>query len=269
MENLLDEEKNSKLIINYDYFSFQNEINNKMRSILIDWLIDVHLKFNYMPETLYTTIYIIDNYLSKKKIERKNFQLLGVASLLIACKKNEILIHHLKEFAYISDNAYNENDILKMENDILKTLDFNLLFPSAFEFYEILSHFQGFRNMKKIFNFGEFLIESFYLDANCLKYNASTIACAAGYITMKFFKMENYKACYDKIKINIKPLKINNEECKKSNNYPTYVIKKCAKDICNCMAELNKNNLKSTLSKFSSDNYDKVTGLIFGGHFGK
>ena len=269
LENLLDEEKNSKLIINYDYFSFQNEINNKMRSILIDWLIDVHLKFNYTPETLFTTIYIIDNYLSKKKIERKNFQLLGVASLLIASKQNEILFHRLREYAYITDNAYTENDVLKMENDILKILDFNLLFPSALGFYEILADFQGFRNSKKIFYFGEFLIESFYLDANCLKYNPSTIACAAGYIAMKFFKMKNYKACYDKIKINVKPLKTINEDCKKSNNYPVYVIKECAKDICYCMVEMNKNNLKSTLSKFSSDNYDNVAGLIFGGSFGK
>lgn len=34
-----------------------------MRAILIDWLVDVHLKFKLVPETLYMTINLIDRYL--------------------------------------------------------------------------------------------------------------------------------------------------------------------------------------------------------------
>jgi cyclin B len=41
----------------------QIEINEKMRAILIDWLIEVHLKLDWMPETLYLTMKIIDRYL--------------------------------------------------------------------------------------------------------------------------------------------------------------------------------------------------------------
>ena len=39
------------------------DINEKMRAILIDWLIEVHLKFKLLPETLYLTVNIIDRYL--------------------------------------------------------------------------------------------------------------------------------------------------------------------------------------------------------------
>jgi len=42
----------------------QIEIKEKMRAILIDWLIEVHLKLDWMPETLYLTMKIIDRYLS-------------------------------------------------------------------------------------------------------------------------------------------------------------------------------------------------------------
>ena len=195
--NILKEERDLKLKIDPLYFQFQTDINSKMRAILIDWLIDVHLKFNFRQETLYITINIIDRYLSVKRIERCNFQLLGVTALFIACKQNEISFRKLNEYVYITDNAYSEEDIKKMENKVLDTLNFDLLFPSSLTFYEILSYKLNIYEDKKKFNFGEFLMESFYLDENCLKYSASTIACAVGYIVMKYFKMENYKECYN------------------------------------------------------------------------
>ena len=68
LQNLIEEEKNMKCVINPNYFYFQKEINQKMRNILIDWIIDVHYNFNLKEETLYTSIYIIDSYLSKKVI---------------------------------------------------------------------------------------------------------------------------------------------------------------------------------------------------------
>jgi cyclin B len=45
----------------YGYMSpLQADINEKMRAILVDWLIDVHLKFKLLPETLFLTIEYID-----------------------------------------------------------------------------------------------------------------------------------------------------------------------------------------------------------------
>ena len=49
--------------INY-VASVQVEVNEKMRAILIDWLVDVHLKFKLLDETLYMTVNLIDRYLS-------------------------------------------------------------------------------------------------------------------------------------------------------------------------------------------------------------
>ena len=46
----------------------QIDINEKMRAILVDWLIEVHLKFKLLPETLFLTINLIDRYLEKKVI---------------------------------------------------------------------------------------------------------------------------------------------------------------------------------------------------------
>ena len=43
----------------------QTEINDKMRAILVDWLIEVHSKFKLRKETLFITINIIDRFLEK------------------------------------------------------------------------------------------------------------------------------------------------------------------------------------------------------------
>ena len=110
MENLIEEEKN-QISINPNYFEFQYEINPNMRSILIDWIIKVNFQFKFKEETLYSAIYIIDAYLCKKYIQKNNFQLLGVTSLLIASKQNEIFLRRISEFSEITNKTYNEKEI--------------------------------------------------------------------------------------------------------------------------------------------------------------
>ena len=61
-----------------------------MRSILIDWLVEVHHKFELMPETLYLTINIVDRFLSMKVVPRRELQLVGISSMLLASKYEEI-----------------------------------------------------------------------------------------------------------------------------------------------------------------------------------
>lgn len=74
----------------HDYMDTQPEINAKMRMILFDWLIEVHRKFELMPETLYLTINIVDRFLSVKAVRKKELQLVGISAMLLASKYEEI-----------------------------------------------------------------------------------------------------------------------------------------------------------------------------------
>lgn len=74
----------------HDYMIKQTDINAKMRSILVDWLIEVHRKFELTPETLYLTINIVDRFLSIMAVSRRELQLVGISSMLIASKYEEI-----------------------------------------------------------------------------------------------------------------------------------------------------------------------------------
>lgn len=77
-----------------------------MRAILVDWIIEVHLKFRLLPETLFLTIELIDRYLAQVQIKRSNLQLVGVTAMLLASKYEEIYAPEVQDFVYITDNAY-------------------------------------------------------------------------------------------------------------------------------------------------------------------
>lgn len=82
-------------------------------------MVDVHLKFKLLPETLFLTVNIIDRYLSLQQISRQRLQLVGVAAMLISTKYEEIYPPTVKDFVYITDEAYTKQDVLDMESDIL------------------------------------------------------------------------------------------------------------------------------------------------------
>ena len=112
----------------------QSDINEKMRAILIDWLIEVHLKFKLNPETMYLTVNLIDRFLEKKLVIRQKLQLVGVTAMLLASKYEEIYAPEVRDFVYITDKAYTREQILGMEAQMLNTLDFRISVPTAYVF---------------------------------------------------------------------------------------------------------------------------------------
>jgi hypothetical protein len=100
------------------YMDNQPHINERMRSILVDWLVEVHLKFKLVPETLYLTVNIIDRYLERKEVSRPKLQLVGVTALLIASKYEEIYPPELRDLVYICDRAYTRTEV---SEDIAET----------------------------------------------------------------------------------------------------------------------------------------------------
>ena len=250
--NLLkEEEREIKPMPDYTYMSRQNEINEKMRSILVDWIIEVHFKFGFTDETLFMTVSIIDRYLSIAQISRTNFQLLGITALMIACKHEEIDLPKINDFIYITDNAYVKEEVIKMEEMVLSKLNFSFLYPSPIKFFEFLSlhlHFE-----KKHHMMGKYLMESFLLDVKNMKYKPSIISCACTYIVMKFFKMPNYHDSYTK------KFYVLDEAVGK---YSEHNIKECAKDICLYVDNINKTNYKACLKKYSKPEQEKVSIII-------
>jgi hypothetical protein len=107
-----------------------------MRAILVDWLVDVHLKFKMVPETLFVCVSLIDRYLEKVPVTRQYLQLVGVTAMFIASKYEEIYPPQIKDFIEVTDNSYTRAEVLQMEGSILEILEFNLTSPSPYRFME-------------------------------------------------------------------------------------------------------------------------------------
>lgn len=100
----------------HDYLkTIQTEVRDTQRAFLLEWIIDVHRKFKLRSETLYVAQFIIDKYLSKEKILNKQLHLLGVTTLLISTKYEEIYPPDLKDFLTVSENKFNKAQVLDME----------------------------------------------------------------------------------------------------------------------------------------------------------
>ena len=253
--NLLNEEKINRknFKAEYNYMNNQKEITEQMRSILIDWIIDVHGKFGFCDETLYMTVSIIDRYSSIKKITRNEYQCLGITALMISCKHEEINVPKVEDFIYITDNAYTKQEVFNMEIDILDKLKYNLLYPSPIKFYEYLSLHFGFDKKKHFL--GKYLMETFLLNLICIKFKPSIISCACIYIVMKFFKMKNYKESYLK-----KWYMIEGKEGFELEN--GCGIKDCAQEMCNFVDNIGSTKYLSCQKKYSADDYCNISKLI-------
>lgn len=116
------------------YMEKHPHINERMRSILVDWLVEVHLKFKLVPQTLYLAVNLIDRYLERKEVSRSKLQLVGVTSLFIASKYEEIYPAPLREHVFICDHVYTSNEILGMQHEILETLKYQVRVPTAHTF---------------------------------------------------------------------------------------------------------------------------------------
>ncbi|CAD5313278.1 unnamed protein product [Arabidopsis thaliana] len=172
-----------------NYMDNQQDLNERMRGILIDWLIEVHYKFELMEETLYLTINVIDRFLAVHQIVRKKLQLVGVTALLLACKYEEVSVPVVDDLILISDKAYSRREVLDMEKLMANTLQFNFSLPTPYVFMK--RFLKAAQSDKKLEILSFFMIELCLVEYEMLEYLPSKLAASAIYTaqcTLKGFE---------------------------------------------------------------------------------
>jgi G2/mitotic-specific cyclin 3/4 len=117
----------------------QAEIQWSMRSVLMDWLIQVHHRFSLLPETLFLCVNYIDRFLSKKVVSLGKLQLVGATAIFVAAKYEEINCPSIGEIVYMVDGGYTADEILKAERFMLSMLQFELGWPGPMSFLRRIS----------------------------------------------------------------------------------------------------------------------------------
>nr|KJB15960.1 hypothetical protein B456_002G206100 [Gossypium raimondii] len=174
-----------------NYMDRQFDINEKMRAILIDWLIEVHYKFDLMEETLLLTINLIDRFLERCTVIRKKLQLVGMTAMLLACKYEEVSVPIVEDFVLISDKAYTRKDVLDMEKLMVNTLQFHMSVPTPYVFMR--RFLKAAQSEKKLEFLSFFLIELCMVEYEMLKFQPSLLAAAAIYTAQcSLFRFKNW-----------------------------------------------------------------------------
>lgn len=224
--------------------SVQSDITESMRAILVDWLVDVHLKFELVPETLFMTVSLIDRFLSKASISRKVLQLVGVSALLIASKFEEVYPPEVVEYSKITERAFSVKEILNMEGQILATLEFDLTFTSANRFLERYADLCNLDSLSV--SIARYIIELGFVEYKMIKYPPSLIACSALYLTLKVQKI-----CDEWPEMMV----IN-------SFYAQADLVCCATDLLEVWRRADRMHLSAIRRKFGSSHYHEVSRLV-------
>ncbi|KAL9409950.1 hypothetical protein AB3S75_048217 [Citrus x aurantiifolia] len=162
-----------------NYMSSQTDITPQMRGILINWLIEVHLKFDLMPETLYLMVTLLDRYLSEVKIKKNEMQLVGLTSLLLASKYEDFWHPRVKDLISISE-TYTRDHMLRMEKLMLKKLKFRLNVPTPYVF--MLRFLKAAQSDTKLEHLAFYLVELSLVQYEALKFKPSLLCASAIYV---------------------------------------------------------------------------------------
>lgn len=165
------------------YLTWQKNLKPKMRSILVDWIVEVHLRFRLLPETLFLAINLMDRFMSKETIQVDKLQLLATGSLFIAAKYEEVYSPSVKNYSYVTDGGYTEEEILEAEKFILSALDFNLSYPNPMNFLRRISKADEYDIQTR--TIGKYLLELSIMDHRFIGLKPSLCAAAAMYVSRK------------------------------------------------------------------------------------
>ncbi|KAF8189887.1 cyclin-like protein [Mycena galopus ATCC 62051] len=175
---------------NPNYMASQTELAWKMRGVLNDWIIQLHVRFRLLPETLFLCVNIIDRFLSARVVSLAKLQLVGVTCMFIAAKFEEVIAPSVLQFQAIADSSYTEAEILQAERYVLKTLDWNLSYPSPVHYLRRISKADDY-NLKAR-TLGKYLIEIACLEWRLIAAPPSLLAAAAIWLARIALGEENW-----------------------------------------------------------------------------
>ncbi|KAJ7136033.1 cyclin-like protein [Mycena epipterygia] len=175
---------------NPNYMASQTELAWKMRGVLNDWLIQLHVRFRLLSETLFLCVNIIDRFLSARVVSLAKLQLVGVTCMFIAAKFEEVVAPSVTQFLECADSSYTESEILQAERYVLKTLDWNLSYPNPVHYLRRISKADDY-NLKAR-TLGKYLLEIGCLEWRLIAAPPSLLAAAAIWLARMALGDENW-----------------------------------------------------------------------------
>lgn len=173
-----------------DYMEKQICLSRWMRSLLVDWMVEVQESFELNHETLYLAVKLVDLYLTKVTVGKETLQLLGAASLFIASKFDERIPPMVEDFLYICDGAYTQKELLRMEMNILRIVDFDLGIPLSYRF--LRRYARCAKVSMPTLTLARYILEYSLMDYATIMFSDSKMAAAALFLALQMKELSGW-----------------------------------------------------------------------------
>uniref|UniRef100_A0A1A9ZR02 Uncharacterized protein n=1 Tax=Glossina pallidipes TaxID=7398 RepID=A0A1A9ZR02_GLOPL len=175
--------------IDKNHLKGQKEIDATWRSILVDWINEIHLHFHMNDEVFQLTVAIIDRYLQiVKDTQLSQFQLVGVTAFFVAAKYEISYPPSVSNLLQLTDESYTESLMRQMELKILKILDYNLSRPLPVHFLKRLIKVAEAEAID--YAMSKYFIELTMVETDMTHYKPSEIAAASLFLAMNLLKVK-------------------------------------------------------------------------------
>jgi hypothetical protein len=163
-------------------FEHQENIVPRMRATVLDWIVDVHRKMQMHTDTLYLTVFLIDQYLTTTSIHKAQFQRLACAALVLAAKSGEQRPPTLTDLVELADRSFTVGALSRMEADLFASVQFHVdpILPSMF-----LKRFLRLANADlELMMLAHFISETALLEAEFIGIVPSLMAAAVVWLAL-------------------------------------------------------------------------------------
>ncbi|KAF9920156.1 hypothetical protein FBU30_010051 [Linnemannia zychae] len=162
------------------YMDRQVELGWHCRARLMEWLVEVHDRFDLLQETIHLCVNYLDRFLSKINIPVDELQLAGTVALLLASKYEEIRSPAIAELSFLGGGAYPPTRIRQAEVGMLQALNYDMGAPGPMSFLRRISKVDDFDI--DIRTLAKYLVDVTLFDHRFIGVPSSMIA-AVGYRT--------------------------------------------------------------------------------------
>ncbi|XP_075422522.1 cyclin-F isoform X3 [Ascaphus truei] len=121
-------------------FTTQKGMNDTMRYILIDWLVEVATMKDFSSLCLHMTVGLVDRYLKLRCVPRARLQLVGITCMVICTRFISKEILTIREAVWLTDNTYKYEDLVRMMGEIISALEGKIRVPTVVDYKDVLSH---------------------------------------------------------------------------------------------------------------------------------
>ena len=117
-------------------FLKRHGISSISRTKMVSWMMEIFASYSSEPLTFFLSVEIMDNYLQKtnKMYTENDIHLIGMVSMYIASKMEDIIPLHMVHIkTKIGHDKFSQQEIILMERDILKVLDWDILLLTNYD----------------------------------------------------------------------------------------------------------------------------------------